>query len=167
MDFGRVVPMTALPEKLARDEGTGRDLFCLRVANAEELVPLAGSIGHFVCLLVWDAATESVEQVSRVAEHLLESGCVYGYRKIHHDMLSLGEPCAANTVAKLMHSEGLRAQVGYKRRPVKYGTKPAIVAANQLQRDFNVDAPNTVWVTDITYIRTHEGWLYLAAVIDL
>ena len=97
----------------------------------------------------------------------LESGCVYGYGKIHHDLLNLGEPCAPNTVAKLMHCEGLRAQVGYKRRPGKYGTKPAIVAANQLQQDSNVDAPDTVWVTDITYIRTHEGWLYLAAVIDL
>ncbi len=97
----------------------------------------------------------------------LESGCVYGYRKIHHDMLSLGEPCAPNTVAKLMHTEGLRAQVGYKRRPGKYGTNPAVVAANRLRQDFNVNAPDTVWVTDITYIRTHEGWLYLAAVIDL
>jgi len=58
-------------------------------------------------------------------------------------------------------------QVGYKRRPGKYGTKPAVVAANQLQQDFNVSAPDTVWVTDITYIRTHEGWLCLAAVIDL
>ena len=102
-----------------------------------------------------------------IKQSWLESGCVYGYRKIHHDLLSLGEPCAPNTVAKLMHCEGLRAQVGYKRRPGKYGTKPAIVAANQLQQDFNVDAPDTVWVTDITYIRTHEGWLYLAAVIDL
>ena len=102
-----------------------------------------------------------------VKQSWLESGCVYGYRKIHHDLLSLGEPCAQNTVAKLMHCEGLRAQVGYKRRPGKYGTKPAIIAANQLQQDFNVDAPDTVWVTDITYIRTHEGWLYLAAVIDL
>lgn len=92
---------------------------------------------------------------------------MFGYRKIHHDLLSLGERCAANTVAKLMRDEGLRAQVGYKRRPGKYGTKPAIVATNQLQQDFNVDAPDRVWVTDITYIRTHEGWLYLAAVIDL
>ena len=66
-----------------------------------------------------------------------------------------------------MRDEGLRAQVGYKRRPGKYGTKPAVVTANQLQQDFNVDAPDRVWVTDITYIRTHEGWLYLAAVIDL
>ena len=49
----------------------------------------------------------------------------------------------------------------------RYGTKPAVVTANQLQQDFNVDAPDRVWVTDITYIRTHEGWLYLAAVIDL
>lgn len=102
-----------------------------------------------------------------IKQSRLESGCVYGYRKIHHDLLSLGEPCAANTVAKLMHSEGLRAQVGYKRRPGKYGAKPAVVAANRLQQDFNVAAPDTVWVTDITYIRTHEGWLYLAAVIDL
>ena len=102
-----------------------------------------------------------------IKQSWLESGCVYGYRKIHHDLLSLGEPCAPNTVAKLMHDEGLRAQVGYKRRPGKYGTKPAIVAANQLKQDFNVDVPDTVWVTDITYIRTHEGWLYLAAVIDL
>ena len=102
-----------------------------------------------------------------IKQSWLENGCVYGYRKIHHDLLSLGEPCAPNTVAKLMRNEGLRAQVGYKRRPGKYGTKPAIVAANQLQQDFNVDAPDRVWVTDITYIRTHEGWLYLAAVIDL
>ena len=66
-----------------------------------------------------------------------------------------------------MRGEGLRAQVGYKRRPGKYGTKPAVVAANQLQQNFNVEAPDKVWVTDITYIRTHEGWLYLATVIDL
>ena len=102
-----------------------------------------------------------------IKQSWLESGCVYDYRKVHHDLLSLGERCAPNTVAKFMHGAGLRAQVGYKRRPGKYGTKPAIVAANQLQQDFNVDAPDKVWVTDITYIRTHEGWLYLAAVIDL
>lgn len=102
-----------------------------------------------------------------IKQSWLESGCVYGYRKIHHDLLSLGENCASNTVAKLMHNQGLRAQVGYKRRPGNYGTRPAVVASNQLQQDFNVNAPDTVWVTDITYIRTHEGWLYLAAVIDL
>ncbi len=84
-----------------------------------------------------------------VKQSWLESGCVYGYRKIHHGLLSLGERCAPNTVAKLMQSEGLWAQIGYKRRPGKYGTQPAVVAANQLQQDFNVTAPGIVWVTNI------------------
>ena len=97
----------------------------------------------------------------------LESGGVYGYRKVHHDLLDAGERCAPDAVARIMRSAGLRAQVGYRRRPSKYGTKPAVVAANRLQRDFDVDGPDRVWVTDITYIRTHEGWLYPAAVIDL
>lgn len=63
-----------------------------------------------------------------------------------------------------MRAEGLRAQRGYGRRPGKHGGKPAAVAPNHLQREFNVSQSNRVWVTDITYIRTHEGWLYLAAV---
>ena len=96
---------------------------------------------------------------------------------VHHDLLDAGERCAPNTVARIMRSAGLRAQVGHKRRPSKYGTKPAVVAANRLQRDFDVDGPDRVWgsqpavgsraANDITYIRTHRGWLYLAAVIDL
>ena len=60
----------------------------------------------------------------------------------------------------------MRAQVGYRRRAGHYG-KPAVVAENQLEQNFDVEAPNQVWVTDITYIRTHEGWLYLAVVLDL
>ena len=68
-----------------------------------------------------------------IKQSWLESGCVYGYRKVHHDLMSLGEDCAQNTVANLMQAEGLRAQVGYKRRPGKHGTKPSVVAANQLE----------------------------------
>lgn len=102
-----------------------------------------------------------------IKQSWLESGCVYGYRKVHHDLLGLGEACAPNTVAKLMQKAGLRAQVGYRRRSGHYGHKPSIVATNQLKQDFSVPAPDQAWVTDITYIRTHEGWLYLAVVIDL
>ena len=65
-----------------------------------------------------------------------------------------------------MKAEGLRSQTGYKRRQGKYG-RPSIVAPNKLQQQFTVAQPNRVWVVDITYIRTHEGWLYLAAVLDL
>jgi len=66
-----------------------------------------------------------------------------------------------------MQKAGLRAQVGYRRRSGHYGSKPSIVATNQLKQDFAVPVPDQAWVTDITYIRTHEGWLYLAVVIDL
>jgi len=62
---------------------------------------------------------------------------------------------------------GIRAQIGYKRRPGKYGGKPSVVVDNTLNRQFDVDAPDQFWVTDITYIKTHEGFSYLAVVIDL
>ncbi len=97
----------------------------------------------------------------------LESGGVYGYRKLTMDMRDLGESCGKHRVARLLKLEGLRSQTGYKRRPGQRGGKPAIVAPNHLQRCFTVTEPNQSWVTDITYIRTHEGWLYLAVVLDL
>ncbi|MFA0926893.1 IS3-like element ISPsy29 family transposase [Pseudomonas syringae pv. tagetis] len=97
----------------------------------------------------------------------LESGGVYGYRKIHDDLREVGEDCGRHRVARLMRLEGLRSQTGYRRRPGKYGGKPAVASPNLLKREFDVVEPNKVWVTDITYIRTYEGWLYLAVVLDL
>ncbi|POB00731.1 IS3 family transposase [Halopseudomonas oceani] len=97
----------------------------------------------------------------------LESGGVYGYRKIHDDLRELGEACGKHRVARLMRLEGLRSQTGYRRRPGRYGGKPPAASPNHLERRFNVTEPNKVWVTDITYIRTYEGWLYLAVVLDL
>jgi putative transposase len=97
----------------------------------------------------------------------LESGCVYGYRKLHDDLLSLGETCSPNKIARLTRLADIKAQIGYKRKAGFYGGKPAVVAPNHLARAFNVDEPDQAWVTDITYIRTHEGWLYLAVIIDL
>ncbi len=72
-----------------------------------------------------------------------------------------------NRVARLASIAGIQAQIGYKRKAGFYGGKPANVAINRLQRDFKVVLPDHAWVTDITYIRTHQGWLYLAVVIDL
>lgn len=96
----------------------------------------------------------------------LESGCVYGYRKIHADLRELGEACGRNRVARLMRLEGLKAQVGYRKPRHKSGAV-AVFADNHLNQEFDVQGPNWAWVTDITYIRTYEGWLYLAVVIDL
>jgi len=101
-----------------------------------------------------------------IKQFWLESGCVYGYRKIHQDLREVGESCGKNRVARLMKQVGLKAQVGYKKPRYKSG-KAAILAKNHLNQAFDVQTPNQVWVTDITYIRTYEGWLYLAVVIDL
>ena len=121
----------------------------------------------------WRAEPQSVRAVADrrllgcIKHSWLESGSVYGYRKVHDDLRELGESCSRNRVARLMRGEGLRAQRGYGRRPGKYGGRPAVVAPNHLNRAFDVTEPNQVWVTDITYLRTHEGWLYLAVVLDL
>jgi len=61
----------------------------------------------------------------------------------------------------------LKAQVGYKKRCSMNSGEPTTVAPNILKRQFDVGQPNQSWVTDITYIRTYEGWLYLAVVLDL
>ena len=62
---------------------------------------------------------------------------------------------------------GIKAQIGYKRRSGTYGGKPSITVDNTLDRQFDVPAPDTAWVTDITYIKTNEGFFYLAVVIDM
>jgi len=112
-------------------------------------------------------AREDQRLLGLIKQFWLESGGVYGYRKIHDDLREFGERCGKHRVARLMRAEGLRAQVGYHRRPRHHGGRPAVVAPNHLNQQFDVAEPNQVWVTDITYIRTHEGWLYLAVVIDL
>lgn len=105
--------------------------------------------------------------LGHIKESWLESGSVYGYRKVSDDLRDLGEHCGINRVHRIMRAAGLRSQTGYGKRRYKRGGAPSVVAPNHLQRQFDVQEPNRVWVTDITYIRTHEGWLYLAAVIDL
>ncbi|MGK3224020.1 IS3 family transposase [Enterobacter soli] len=102
----------------------------------------------------------------QIKQFWLESGCVYGYRNIHLDLRDSGQQCGVNKVWRLMKRAGIKAQVGYRSPRARKG-EASIVSPNRLQRQFNPDAPDERWVTDITYIRTHEGWLYLAVVVDL
>lgn len=94
------------------------------------------------------------------------SGGVYGYRRVHGDLNEIGETCGKNRVARLMQLNRLKAVRGYK-APSRISGRPSVVAPNRIQRQFTVMRANQVWVTDITYIRTLQGWLYLAGVIDL
>ena len=96
-----------------------------------------------------------------------DSGKVYGYRKLQDDLADMGESCCPNRVARLSRLAGIRAQIGYKRRPGHCGGKPSLAVDNTLDRRFDVEAPDKARVTDITYIRTHEGFAYLAVVLDL
>jgi len=91
---------------------------------------------------------------------------IYGSKRIHCDLQELGESCSENRVARLMNKAGIKAVRGYKKPRYKVG-HPAFSYPNHLKRQFTVAAPNQAWVTDITYIRTHQGWLYLAVIVDL
>ena len=112
-------------------------------------------------------AREDARQTKLLKDAWKDSGKVYGYRKLHDDLVEQGEVSCPNRIARLARQAGIRAQIGYKRRPSKYGGRPSVVVDNTLDRQFDVATPNTAWVSDITYIKTYEGFLYLAVVIDL
>jgi len=112
-------------------------------------------------------AREDSRQTELIRKAWQESGKVYGYRKLHDDLLDQGESCCPNRVARLARLAGIKARIGYRRRPGSYGGKPSVVVDNTLDRQFDMDEPDKAWVTDITYIRTLEGFSYLAVVIDL
>ncbi|MEY7322171.1 IS3 family transposase [Escherichia coli] len=94
------------------------------------------------------------------------SGGVYGYRRVHGDLNEIGETCGKNRVGRIMQLNRIKAVRGYK-APRRIAGRPSVVAPNRVQRQFTVVRANQAWVTDITYIRTWQGWLYLAVVIDL
>lgn len=93
----------------------------------------------------------------------------YGSPRVHRELVEGKVPVQVgrHRVARLMRQDGL---VGRKKRRFVVTTKsdPRLeVAPNLLQRNFKVDRPNKVWVGDITYVRTWQGWLYLAVLVDL
>jgi transposase InsO family protein len=96
-----------------------------------------------------------------------DSDRTYGSPRIYQVLRKMGLLCSQNRVARLMRAEGLRAKQVRRFRSTTKRSESHAVAANVLQRDFAVERPNQKWVADITYIPTLEGWLYLAAILDL
>lgn len=92
----------------------------------------------------------------------------YGAPRIHAELQAQGHAVGKNRVARLMRMLGIRGKGGQKRRPcttqsdVRHPVKP-----NVLARHFDAERPDKVWLTDITYIETEEGFLYAAGVMDL
>ena len=91
----------------------------------------------------------------------------YGSPRLTDELKDSGVSCSENRVARLMRQSGIRA-VGKRKYRVTTNSKHNYpVAVNLLNRQFSADKPNTVWLSDITYIWTAEGWLYLAGVLDV
>lgn len=91
----------------------------------------------------------------------------YGSPRIHTELLSQGYVCSLNRVARLMRRDGLIARTTVRFRSLTKAGKREPAADNILNRQFTVTEPNRVWASDITYIPTGEGHLYLAVVLDL
>jgi putative transposase len=97
-----------------------------------------------------------------------ESGGRYGSPRVHAALRARGRRVGRGRVERLMRRHGVRALLARPRRVRTTDSRhPFPVAANLLGRQFMAAAPNQVWLADITYLPTAEGWLYLAAVMDL
>jgi putative transposase len=94
------------------------------------------------------------------------SGGVYGSPRVFADLRESGEKCGKHRVERIMRNHKIKAIRGYK-SPKAVKGRPSILAPNRVNREFTVDAPELVWVTGITYIRTWQRWLYLAVVLNL
>ena len=90
----------------------------------------------------------------------------YGARRVWHDLLAEGLSCGLHRIERLMRQQALKARPRRRGLPKDAGER-SVIAGNVLDRQFTADAPNRKWVADFTYIWTAEGWLYVAAIIDL
>ncbi|MFP3021561.1 IS3 family transposase [Wolbachia endosymbiont (group A) of Pogonocherus hispidulus] len=95
------------------------------------------------------------------------SNCRYGAPKIHAELKALGKNCNIKTVQDIMQKNGIQARLRRRFKSKKQQTDNRVITPNILDQNFTTSQPNKVWVTDITYIKTKDGWLYLAAIIDL
>jgi len=101
-----------------------------------------------------------------VQQSFVRSDRTYGARRVWRDVLEQGQACGLHRIERLMREQALRARPRRRGLPKDKGERSA-VAENVLNRQFQADAPNQKWVADFTYIWTAEGWLYVAAVLDL
>src|SRR5947208_1967890 len=111
-------------------------------------------------------AQEDNRLIRLIRASFIASHGIYGAPRVFLDLREAGETCSKHRVERLMRENSLRALHGYRTRRWSVG-KPSVLIPNLLKRQFTATRPNIAWVTDITYIRTWQGWLYLAVVMDL
>ena len=98
----------------------------------------------------------------------VDSDRTYGARRVWHDVLAEGLNCGLHRIERLMRRNALKARPRRRYLPPDTGERMvSAIAPNVLDRQFHAASPNRKWIADFTYIWTAEGWLYVAAVIDL
>ena len=112
-------------------------------------------------------ALENERLKKKIKQIHTSSRGTYGSPRVHATMKNNGETCSRKRVAKLMRQEGLQAKMRKKWKRTINRSSQANFSKNLLNQNFEASAPNEKWVSDITYVSTREGWLYLAVVMDL
>jgi putative transposase len=108
------------------------------------------------------------ELTRQMRASFLVSDRTYGARRVWHDVLAEGFSCGLHRIERLMQKNALKARPRRRSLPVDSGERMiSAIAPNVLDRQFHAPVPNRKWIADFTYIWTAEGWLYVAAVIDL
>ncbi len=90
----------------------------------------------------------------------------YGYPRVHAELRALDVRCGRRRVARLMREAGLRGCMRGKRRRTTHQDRNALPAPDLVRRKFSAAAPDRIWLADITYVKTDEGFLYLAFLLD-
>jgi putative transposase len=113
--------------------------------------------------------SHSDEELSaKVRESFLASDRTYGARRVRKDLAEEGVFSGLHRIERLMRLQALKARPRRRRLPPDLGNRPVgSIAPNVLDRGFEASEPNRKWIADFTYVWTAEGWLYVAAVIDL
>ena len=112
-----------------------------------------------------DRQKRRVELTARIRTIHHASRESYGAPRVHVELMAQQVPCCRNTVAKLMRRAGILPKA-IRRFRVTTDSRKTKASPNLIHRDFTSAHPNDLWLSDITYIPTREGWLYLAAVLD-
>ena len=110
---------------------------------------------------------ENRQLVEQIRDIHQQSRQTYGSPRIHAELQTMGVVCSENRIARLMRQHGIAVERKRKFTRTTDSNHYLPIASNLLDQQFEVSSPNTVWTTDITYIWTKEGWLYLAIVLDL
>jgi putative transposase len=114
-----------------------------------------------------DREREDRQHAKAIRDAHRKSRGIYGSPRVYEALQQAGTPCGKHRVARIMREEGLRGRAARRFRAVSTQRTDAPAPPDHLQGDFTASAPNRVWVGDLTQVRTREGWLFLAVLLDL